>query len=155
MLAGMDEPTGAPTTFGITVDCVDARVVAQFWALALGYRPAPPPAGWQSWEQFLTDHEVPPEEWGDGAVIEPVSGDGPTISFLKVPEPKAVKNRVHLDLKVSGGRRVDQTVREERIRDKADELVGHGATVLREERVEGHLDHLVLADPEGNEFCIV
>lgn len=140
---------------GITVDCVDARVVSAFWRHALGYVEAPPPEGWDDWPSFLTDHEVPEEEWGDGATIRPASGEGPSISFLKVPEPKRVKNRVHLDVKVSGGRHVDQAVREERIRATEADLVAHGATKQHEDVVDGHLDHLVMTDPEGNEFCVV
>ncbi|MGC3953931.1 MAG: VOC family protein [Propionicimonas sp.] len=143
------------TEFGITFDCSDAPRLARFWAGALGYVEAPPPPGWASWEQFLTDHRVPAEEWSDGAVIRPPDGEGPSISFLKVPESKLVKNRVHLDLKVSGGRHLPPEVRQERIRARAAALLAEGATVLREECVDGRLDHLVLADPEGNEFCIV
>lgn len=141
--------------FGITFDCADAPRLARFWAGALGYVEARPPEGWDSWEQFLTDHEVPAGEWADGAAIAPPDGVGPTISFLRVPEPKAVKNRVHLDLKASGGRHLPQEVREERIRALAAVLLAEGAVVLREECVDGRLDHLVMADPEGNEFCIV
>ena len=140
---------------GITVDCVDARVMTGFWSLALDYEEAPPPQGWATWSEFLTDQGVPENEWGDGGAIRPRSGTGPTISFLKVPEPKVAKNRVHLDLKVSGGRHVAPELRTERIRAKAAELVQAGATPLHEDEVNGHLDHLVMADPEGNEFCIV
>jgi hypothetical protein len=142
-------------TFGITFDCADARVQARFWALALGYVEAPPPEGWSTWEAFLTDHGVPVEEWADGAALCPASGQGPTIGFLRVPEPKTVKNRVHLDLKVSGGRHVDQALRDARIRAKQSELSNAGATTQREVWVEDRLDHLLMLDPEGNEFCIV
>jgi hypothetical protein len=142
-------------TLGITVDCAHARELAEFWCAALGYVPAPPPSGWSDWESFLRDQDVPQEVWGDGAVIRPASGDGPTISFLTVPEGKTVKNRVHLDVKVSGGRDVEQSLREARIRDAEADLVARGARRQREERVEGHLDHLVMQDPEGNEFCLV
>lgn len=128
--------------------------MARFWMLALGYRLAPPPEGWTSWDEFFTDHRVPVQEWADAATIEPTSGVGPRISLLKVPEPKLVKNRVHLDLGVSGGRQVDQSLRERRIRNKAAELVDLGASLLSEQQVDGYLDHLVMADPEGNEFCI-
>ena len=144
-----------PLVLGITVDCFDAQVVAAFWCRALGYVEAPPPKGWSDWPSFLRDHDVPEEEWGDGAAITPASGEGPTISFLKVPESKAVKNRIHLDVKVSGGRHVDQALRESRIREKEADLVAHGARRQREDRMDGHLDHLVMEDPEGNEFCIV
>ncbi len=143
------------TGLGITVDCAAPAALARFWQLALGYQAAPPPQGWSTWAEFLTDHEVPEAEWDDGAVIQPVTGDGPTVSFLKVPESKVVKNRVHLDLKVSGGRAVDPDVRETRIRAKAADLIAAGAALLDEYRIDGHLDHLTLADPEGNEFCIV
>ncbi len=140
---------------GITVDCTDATAVAAFWCRALGYLEAPPPIGWSDWPSFLRDHDVPEDEWGDGASIVPAAGDGPRISFLKVPEPKAVKNRIHLDVKVSGGRHIDQALRERRIREKVAELVEHGATVAREDFLQECLDHVVLLDPEGNEFCVV
>lgn len=140
---------------GITVDCHDAQVVSAFWRHALGYVEAPPPSGWSDWASFLTDHGVPESEWGDGATIRPASGDGPSISFLKVPEAKVVKNRVHLDVKVSGGRDVDQALREARIRAAEADLVAHGARRQREDRLDDHLDHFVMEDPEGNEFCIV
>jgi hypothetical protein len=142
-------------SLGITMDCADARVLSRFWALALSYEEAPPPEGWTSWAEFLTDHGVPEDEWGDGATIRPANGAGPTISFLKVPEPKVAKNRVHLDVKVSGGRHVDPQTRERRIRTKEAELVAAGGATLREDRVDGNLDHVVMADPEGNEFCVV
>ena len=142
-------------TLGITVDCTYARELAEFWCDALGYVMAPPPAGWADWESFLRDHDVPQEEWDDGAAIRPASGDGPSISFLKVPEGKMVKNRVHLDVKVSGGRDVEQLLRETRIREAEARLVARGARRHGEHRVDGRLDHLVMQDPEGNEFCIV
>lgn len=140
---------------GITVDCADAPALARFWCHALDYVEAPPPHGWSDWPGFLSDHDVPQEEWGDGATIRPRSGAGPSISFLKVPEPRTVKNRVHLDVRVSGGRDVDQQLREQRIHAKEAELVERGARRQREDRVDGRLDHLVMEDPEGNEFCLV
>jgi Glyoxalase-like domain len=90
-----------------------------------------------------------------GATLCPASGRGPTIGFLRVPEPKTAKNRAHLDLKVSGGRHADQALGETRIRAKQSELSNAGATTLREEWVDDRLDHLVMSDPEGNEFCVV
>lgn len=148
-----DEPS--EPTLGITFDCANPALVARFWALALGYVEAPPPEGWSTWAEFLTDQGVPEEEWADGAALRPSSGHGPTISFLRVPEPKTAKNRVHLDIKASGGRHVDQGLREARIRSKEADLIAAGATTLREDLVEDRLDHLVMQDPEGNEFCIV
>ncbi|WP_404385492.1 VOC family protein [Knoellia locipacati] len=141
---------------GITVDCAEAQVLARFWCHALGYVEAPPPKGWADWSSFLTDQGVPEEEWGDGATIRPPTGEGPSISFLRVPEAKTVKNRIHLDLKVSGGRHVDQAVRRTRIRAVEADLVAHGARSVRDDTDEdGRLDHVVMQDPEGNEFCVV
>ena len=97
---------------------------------------------------------MPRDEWDDGASIVDPDGVGPGISFLKVPEPKTAKNRLHLDLKVSGGRDVDQEVRRSRIMAKVDEVVAAGATIQAEIAVGELLDHVVLLDPEGNEFCV-
>lgn len=148
----MDRP---PPELGLTVDCTNAPALARFWCRALDYVEAPPPRGWSDWPSFLLEHEVPEDEWDDGATIRPRVGDGPSISFLRVPEPKTVKNRVHLDVRVSGGRHVEQSLREERIRAAEADLVEHGARREREDRVDGRLDHLVMQDPEGNEFCVV
>jgi Glyoxalase-like domain len=98
---------------------------------------------------------VPPEEWGDGAYIEDPAGLRPGISFLKVPGAKAAKNRVHLDVQAGGGRGLPQEVRWARVLAAVARLTGAGATVVREERQDGVPDHFVMADPEGNEFCVV
>jgi len=105
------------------------------------------------WGQVLDDFEPDGDNSDDEAGLR--GPGGRSLLFLKVPEPKVVKNRVHLDVKVSGGRNVDPRTRERRIRTKQAELVGAGALTLREDRVGADLDHLVMADPEGNEFCIV
>ena len=97
------------------------------------------------------------EEWGDGASISDPQGVLPSISFLKVPEPRTVKNRMHLDLQVAGGRAEPQHLREQRIRATAETLTKAGATVVREVPMDNstELDHLWMADPEGNDFCVV
>jgi predicted enzyme related to lactoylglutathione lyase len=67
-----------------------------------------------------------------------------------------VKNRVHLDVQVGGGR--DVTPWEERwprVVEAVERLTAAGATVIREDVVSGRPDHLVMADPEGNEFCLL
>jgi hypothetical protein len=61
---------------------------------------------------------------------------------------------VHLDVRVAGGGPGDEVLREQRIRDKAAELVAAGATVVDEDAFESVLDHIVMQDPEGNEFCV-
>lgn len=145
----------AMTGIGLTFDCADAPAQARFWRSALGYVEAPPPTGWETWESFLTDHGVPREEWGDGATICDPSGARPTISFLKVPEPKRAKNRLHIDVQVSGGRHVDPALRTRRIETKVAELLAAGATVDKRYLNEDWLDHVGMLDPEGNEFCVV
>ncbi|RYU09391.1 VOC family protein [Nocardioides iriomotensis] len=143
------------TRWTLTVDCQDANVVAAFWKEALGYVDRPAPRGWDSWEQWLRDMHVPEEEWGDAAALTDPDGVLPDISFLRVPEGKTVKNRLHLDLQVGGGRDLDQAVRVERIRSHVDRLVAAGGRVLAEHHDGDRLDHVVLADPEGNELCVV
>ena len=149
----MENDAAAPQ-IGLTFDCADARGQARFWAIALGYVPAPPPEGWQTWEAFFADHDVPAEEWDDGAAICDPGGGRPTITFLRVPEPKRAKNRLHLDVKVSGGRHVDPELRAQRMEGKLAELLAAGATVQVRDVLRGRLDHVVMLDPEGNEFCV-
>ena len=98
---------------------------------------------------------MPPEEWGDGAYIEDPAGLRPAISFLKVPEAKTAKNRVHLDVQAGGGRGEPQEVRWARVQEAVARLTGAGATVVREDWQDGVPDHFVMTDPEGNEFCVV
>ncbi len=111
----------------VNIDAHDPAAQAEWWSAALGWR--------------ITDHD------DDEYVLEPPAGspeDGvvPDLLFIKVPEDKTVKNRLHLDLRPTdqaaevarfeqlGARRVD---------------VGQSADVT----------WVVLADPEGNEFCIL
>jgi hypothetical protein len=143
------------TRWTITIDCLDPARVARFWCLALGYVEADPPKGWDSWETFLTDQGVPEDEWNDGASLADPDGVLPAISFLKVPEPRLVKNRLHLDLQVTGGRDNPAEIRERLIRQEAERLIAAGATVVHEVDQNGSLDHLWMADPEGNDFCVV
>jgi hypothetical protein len=141
----------------MTIDCADPALLARFWSTALGYQESGPPKGWDTWEAFLTDQNVPEAEWNDGANLSDPDGVLPSISFLKVPEPRTVKNRLHLDLQVSGGRAEPQHLREERIRAVADRLVAAGASIVHEipKEASTDLDHLWMADPEGNDFCVV
>jgi catechol 2,3-dioxygenase-like lactoylglutathione lyase family enzyme len=143
------------TKWTVTLDCTDVPTMLAFWRLALGYVEPTPPEGWTSWEDWLRDMEVPAEEWADGGGLDDPDGVLPSLSFLKVPEPKSSKNRLHIDLQVSGGRHLDADLRRERIEAKVDELTGAGATVLDRSMQAGSLDHVVMADPEGNEFCVV
>ncbi|OJF15454.1 VOC family protein [Couchioplanes caeruleus] len=130
----------------LTFDCAGARSLAEFWKLALGYEDEPPPAPFATREEWVASFGVPEEEdEGDGAWLHDPSGAGPRLTFLEVPEPKVAKNRLHIDVRV--GKSPDQW---ERILAKVAELVAAGGRVLA--KFEGH--HVVMADPEGNEFCV-
>lgn len=142
------------TLWAMTVDCADPGVLAAFWAEALGYEPAPAPTGWASWQEWFDAFDVPEDERGVFALQDP-TGAGPALSFLPVPEPKTVKNRLHLDLKVSGGRHVPWETRWPLVLAAVERLTRAGATVLQQHDLDGRGDHVVMADPEGNEFCVV
>jgi hypothetical protein len=118
-------------------DANDPHLVARFWALALGYVDEP-------------GYDDP-----DGASIVDPEGKGPVIGFLRVPEGKTAKNRMHIDIRVAGEPPSDMVERETLIRSKVAELTSAGATVVREEAYGEHLGHVVMFDPEGNEFCVV
>ncbi|MFG2559936.1 VOC family protein [Streptomyces sp. NPDC048496] len=143
------------TRWTVTLECAQPAGLAEFWALALGYVPKPPPAGFGSWEKWFAHHGVPEEEWDDGAYLCDPDGVGPTLSFVKVPEPKVAKNRVHLDVQAGGGRDTPWEERWPRVVEAVERLTSAGATVVREHDMDGRPDHVEMADPEGNEFCVL
>lgn len=124
------------THWTLGCDAADPQAIAEFWALALGYVKEP---GF--------------EEPDNASIIDP-DGVGPAIGFLKVPEGKTAKNRIHIDLRVAGEPPWDPPERERLIGAKVQQLLAAGATRLREERYDGGLGHVVMQDPEGNEFCV-
>ena len=142
------------TTWQLTVDCASASTLADFWCAALGYEPAPPPQGFASWEDWLVRNNVPEEEWDSGAYIRDPEGAAPGISFLQVPETKTVKNRLHLDVQVGGGRHRPWEQRWARVTAEVERLTGLGARAVVEVSDGERPDHVVMADPEGNEFCL-
>jgi hypothetical protein len=139
----------------LTIDCANATALAAFWRQALGYVDASPPPGFDSTEAWLRELGVPEEEWADVAYLVDPAGLRPKITFLRVPESKTVKNRLHLDLQVSGGRDQPQQQREVSIISSAEELTAAGAILVHRVDQDGALDHMVMSDPEGNEFCLV
>jgi hypothetical protein len=143
------------TKWSLTFDSARPAELAKFWCVALGYVEAGPPTGFETWQAWFTHFNIPEEEWDDGAYIEDPDGVRPGISFLKVPESKVAKNRVHLDVSVGGGRHVPMEVRWPRVTGAVDELTTAGATVIYVDESDGTPDHVVMADPEGNEFCVV
>jgi hypothetical protein len=90
-------------TVQVTFDAADPAALAAFWAGALGYVADPPPEGFASWEAWATDQGIPEERWNDASAIVDPDGAGPRIFFQKVPEGKAAKNRVHLDVRTAPG----------------------------------------------------
>ncbi len=105
----------------ITFDCGDAAALARFWAEVLG-RPVDEGAS-----EFFARL--------------PAAEDEPMLMFIQVPEGKAAKNRLHLDIDSND------------LAADIDRLVGLGA-VLDYERDQWGVHWATLTDPEGNEFCI-
>jgi hypothetical protein len=146
------------TTFSLAFDCSDAARLMAFWAEALGYQFKPPPAGFDDWSGYFRSIGVPEAELRGSADVYLVDPDGigPQIFFQEVPEGKVVKNRIHLDLRVGGGREVPLDTRRRRVEAEADRLAALGATRVRVYDAEV-VDHyfVVMQDPEGNEFCVI
>jgi glyoxalase superfamily protein len=113
----------------IVFDCTHAWAQANWWAETLGYRVRP-----HSEEDLaaLRADGVTRKEDDPNVALDPVDEAGPSVWFCRVPERKTVKNRGHID--VFGD---------------ANALIARGATL-----VEEHRRWIVLADPEGNEFCV-
>ena len=116
----------------LAIDCADPRGLARFWCSVL-------------------DYEVQGEDDGVVTIGSPLMPEGknhrgpvpPTLTFAHVPEGKAVKNRIHLDVNPA-----DRSQDEEIAR-----LIGLGATVINDNRPE--FGWVTLVDPEGNEFDVL
>jgi hypothetical protein len=133
----------------LTLDAGDVAVLTAFWKTALGYVDEPPPAPFATRGEWLASFGIDEEESrDDGEWLCDPDGVGPRLSILRVPEPKTAKNRLHIDIRVPGHGTEEE--RWARIAAEADRLVRAGARVLaRHDR-----DHVVMCDPEGNEFCV-
>jgi catechol 2,3-dioxygenase-like lactoylglutathione lyase family enzyme len=108
----------------ITFDCADPVAIAGFWQRLLGW-------------------DLHPDSDDDEALLTEPGSSGPGLLFLRVPEPKSGKNRLHLDLRPA------------RLRDEeVEHLLGEGATVVADHRKPDGKGWVVMADPEGNEFCV-
>lgn len=108
----------------LVVDCSEPARLGEFWREVLGY-------------------SLVEAEDDDDYYIEDPQGSGPGILFQRVPEPKTVKNRLHIDLTPTDGDRASEVER----------AVALGATPV--DIGQGEVSWTVLADPEGNEFCVL
>ena len=132
---------------GLTLDCADAVRAAEFWKLALGYEDNPPPAPYTSIQEWLTALGEPDTSPQDGAWLRDPAGLGPSLSILRVPEPKGGQEpAAHRHPRARRVRGEHWAV----VTAKVAELTSAGATTLREDPEH----HVVMADPEGNEFCV-
>jgi uncharacterized damage-inducible protein DinB len=113
----------------ITIDCHDPYVLSRFWVAVLGYE---------------DDPDDPSEPGDPEAMIVDPTGRQARLLFLPVPEAKTVKNRVHLDLEPVGPRDVE-----------VETVIRLGGRVVEDLRDPDGSGWVVLADPEGNELCIV
>ncbi|SOD73955.1 hypothetical protein SAMN05892883_3145 [Jatrophihabitans sp. GAS493] len=139
--------------FQVTFDSADPAAHARFWAEALHYELQPPPPGFASWEAALDAWGVPVEERNDRSAIIDPAGVGPRVFFQQVPEPKTAKNRVHLDLRAAEG--LAGEARLAALEQECTRLVALGASrVARFEPDPASGGHIVMRDPEGNEFCL-
>jgi hypothetical protein len=137
----------------VVFDCADPQRLACFWAEMLGYKLQDPPPGYASWEAWLREYHVPEDQWNAASAIIDPDGTRPRIFFQRVPEPKTIKNRVHLDVNAGGGHETPPDQRRRKVDAEVERLVALGATKLRvvEERGEYWV---VMSDLEGNEFCL-
>ncbi|MFD8703869.1 VOC family protein [Kitasatospora sp. NPDC059648] len=108
----------------VTIDCADPHALAAFWAQAL--------------DGTVGEDDDP----GDGEAV--VNSAGASLLFIRVPEGKSVKNRVHLDLQPQDRSRDEEVER----------LVALGATVVADLRRPDGTGWVTMADPEGNELCV-
>jgi hypothetical protein len=142
--------------YTLVIDCTSPEPLARFWAAALGYVLEPPPDGFATWDDWRRDLGLPEEDLGVGtdSIIDP-EGGGPRIWFRVEPDGKTVKNRLHLDVNVSGGRAVPLAERVQRVDGEAKRLADLGATISGPMSAEGEDWYAVgMKDPEGNEFDI-
>jgi hypothetical protein len=140
----------------LTIDANDPAVLARFWAQALGYQPVP------SAESVTTWHSHYRARLGENAAFDDrlfdPAGLRPPIWFQQVPEAKAGKNRLHLDLyPTDRDNALPMQRRIEIVDAKVAELIRLGASVERRTQHDDPEDpiyYVLMHDPEGNEFCV-
>jgi hypothetical protein len=146
----------------VTFDAHDPRALSTFWRDVLGYvHPGPPgvelPDGADplvAWDEFLAGIGVPEEQRNSRSAVEDPSGEGPRLFFQQVPEQKTARNRVHLDVRAAPG--LQGEARMAALEAECERLVALGAERVQRHEPEPPLGagHIVMKDPEGNEFCL-
>lgn len=146
----------------ITFDARDPRALSLFWRDVLGYIHPGPPGGTlepatdplAAWDEFLEASGVPEELRNGASALEDPDGVGPRLFFQQVPEAKVAKNRVHLDVRTASD--LQGEVRMAALETECERLIALGATRLARHEPEPPMSigFLVMADPEGNEFCL-
>lgn len=133
----------------VTFDCADPHAQAAFWAQVFGSAVEDHSA---LVDQLIADGRMPADEgivvngrsaFRDVAACRDPAGVEPRLFFQRVPEGKAAKNRVHLDVHVDADHKTDEVER----------LVGLGARLTGTHSDRGPTTYVML-DPEGNEFCL-
>ena len=125
----------------IVFDCTDAAPLARFWASALGWSVAPYDE--EELDRLATKGVYDPQDDPSVMVLPPEDSELPMLLFNEVPESKAGKNRVHLD--IAGELPLEEEV---------DRLTDLGATVRNWAEEDGGV-WCVMLDPQGNEFCVL
>jgi predicted enzyme related to lactoylglutathione lyase len=125
----------------IVFDCRDAAPLARFWAAALGWSVAPYDEA--ELARLASKGIFDPEDDPSVLVEPPEDTELPVLFFTEVPEPKAVKNRVHLDLQADDDLETEVA--------RLEEL---GASISTWSEEDGGV-WCVMLDPEGNEFCVM
>ncbi|WP_148614597.1 VOC family protein [Nocardioides rubriscoriae] len=138
----------------VTVDCADPAALMGFWCDVLGYQADPPPPGYDTWDAALDAFGVPPEARNTRSACHDPDRRGPRLFFQQVPEGKSAKNRLHLDVRAAPG--LEGDARMTALEQECERLVARGGTRLQRHEPEPPLSHgfIVMADPEGNEFCL-
>lgn len=109
----------------VAIDCADAYELARFWS-------------------GVTGRPLHPEDGPGARETQVLLAEGPVLHFNQVPERKTVKNRIHLCLR-------PETSRDEEV----DRLLALGAAFVADHRNPDGSGWVILADPEGNEFCVL
>jgi hypothetical protein len=140
--------------FQVTFDAADPAGLAAFWAEVLGYQVQGPPPGFDSWDAALEAWGVPPDRRNDASALVDPDGSGPRIFIQRVPEGKTAKNRVHLDVRAAPGLSGDE--RMTALEAECERLAALGASRQLRKEPAPPLDegHIMMSDPEGNEFCL-